>query len=66
MNEKRCGTCRWWDSWALKGRPQSERGSCEYEPVLPDCFEGPTDSRYSMKENQGKDCPCWQTKEKRE
>ena len=60
MNEKRCGTCRWWKSHALLGWPENIGGECEYEPVLPECFNNFTEIRYPMNADQGESCECWE------
>lgn len=61
-DDKRCGTCRWWESVGMKGG--IERGECG---MVKSAIDGLPSSASASALLMGKDggttCSCWEAKE---
>lgn len=53
--DKRCGTCRWWQPWGTTGE-------CMWNGNVPACIV-PRDNWFLMNEADGTGCPCWEPKD---
>jgi hypothetical protein len=58
--DKRCGTCKWFDKAAMDfGFGDTERGWCAAPVPESVCI----DYREPMVENDGAECQCWEAKD---
>lgn len=60
--DKRCGTCKWWESIGMMGI--FERGECGMvEPTKARLPSSISASAFLMGPDGGTKCPCWEAKE---
>lgn len=60
MNERKCGTCKWW-----KGPPDKYGcADCVFQVKLPDSVYEGVDKEIMFRE-EGTECECWEPSPKR-